>query len=259
MKKWNFTIGLAIAVVAGPSLATAADPESRIDLSHWKLTLPTDASNRFSGHPSEVSASKLVAGFQNAYFQTDARGHLVFWCPVNGATTEGTEFPRSELREMPDPNAPDVNWPAHGTHILDARCRVMQVPSNSKVIIGQIHSYTGKTKPLIKLQYFKGRVEALVKVSPNAGKDKKLTFSGGDLNSEIAYQIKLHDGVLTVTVNGVTQTQNILQNDNDWADQTFYFKAGVYPQDNEGDATEGARVVFTALNVTHHPNRFSSK
>ncbi|WP_425572429.1 polysaccharide lyase family 7 protein [Novipirellula caenicola] len=80
--------------------------------------------------------------------------HLVFQLPTRPLdekrhTTEGTEFLRSELREMPDP---DVNWPAQGTHILDARCRVMQIPSNSNVIIGQSHSYTGKTKPLIRLR-----------------------------------------------------------------------------------------------------------
>ena len=56
-----------------------------------------------------------------------------------------------------------------------------------------------------------------------------------------------------ITVNGVTQTQNVLENDNDWADQTFYFKAGVYPQDNGGDETEGARVTFSELKVSHTP------
>ena len=69
----------------------------------------------------------------------------------------------------------------------------MQVPSNPKVIIGQIHSYTGKSKPLVKLQSFKSRIEALVKISPKAGKDQQLTFPGNDLSSDVAYQIKLQD------------------------------------------------------------------
>ena len=54
----------------------------------------------------------------NPHFQTDVDGHLVFWCPVNGATTEGTKFPRSELREMLEPENSKVKWPMHGTHIL---------------------------------------------------------------------------------------------------------------------------------------------
>ncbi len=176
---------------------------------------------------------------------------LNFWCPVNGATTEGTEFPRSELREMLHAADPSVNWTAQGTHILDARCKVLEVPSNPKVVIGQIHSYSGKAKPLVKLQYYKGRVEALVKVSPAAGEDRKLTFPDVPANSDIAYQIKVEDGVLSITVNGVTQSENIVANDAEWATQTFYFKAGVYPQDNEGPESEGARVVFSLLNVSH--------
>jgi hypothetical protein len=227
--------------------------DSPIDLSHWKLTLPTNASDTYSGHAAEVLPTTLTAGFQDPHFQTDVNGHLVFWCPVNGATTDGTEYPRSELREMLDPDSSRVNWTIHGTHVLDARFRVMQVPSNSKVIIGQIHGYGEKSKPLIKLQYFKGRIEALVKISPTKGKDQKLTFAGGDLDTELAYQIKLQDGVLSITVNGETQTQSILENDTAWANQTFYFKAGVYPQDNQGDEEEGARVAFSALTVSHLP------
>ena len=71
------------------------------------------------------------------------------------------------------------------------------------------------------------------------------------LNSDIACQIKVQDGVLDVTVNGVTQTENIFRNDSDWLNQTFYFKVGCCPQDNEGPASEGARVTFSALKVSH--------
>ena len=68
----------------------------------------------------------------------------------------GTEFARSELRELIDPADDNVCWAAPGTHILDARCRVSEVPSSQKVVIGQIHGYSGKANPLIKLQFFKG-------------------------------------------------------------------------------------------------------
>ncbi len=225
--------------------------KASIDLSRWKLTLPTDAAGTTDGKAAEVSAMQLTSGYKGDHFYTDSDGSMVFWCPVIGATTEGTEFPRSELREMLDPRDPSVNWTSHGTHVLEARCRVQDVPSNPKVIIGQIHSYSGKSKPLIKLQYYMGRIEALVKVSPTAGKDRKLTFPDVGLNSEIAYQIKLQDGILSVTVNGSTQTENVVENDADWANQTFYFKAGAYPQDNDGPASEGSRVAFSMLNVRH--------
>lgn len=228
-------------------------PASKFQLKHWKLTLPVDSTGAHGGHASEVSATKLAAGFTDSHFQVDPSGALVFWCPVNGATTDDTEFPRCELREMLTQEDPSVNWRSRGTHLLAARCRVTAVPSNPKVVIGQIHGYSksGKARPLIKLQYFKGRIEALVKSSPTKGKDITLVWPQVGLSHDFTYQIKLQDGVLSVTVNGKEQTEDIVKNDPAWADQTFYFKAGAYPQDNEGPATEGARVVFSDLRVSH--------
>lgn len=247
-----FLLGASIvAVEVAAEQPNIAGSAAKIDLSDWKLTLPVDSKGKTDGNPAEISGTQLIAGYRDDHFYAGPDGSIVFWCPVNGATTKGTEFPRSELREMLNARDPSVNWMAQGTHILAACCRVMEVPSNPKVVIGQIHGYSDKANPLIKLQYFKGRVEALVKISPTAGKDKKLTFPEVGLNNDIAYQIKLQDGVLSITVNGMTQTENVVENDAGWANQTFYFKAGVYPQDNEGDATEGTRVAFSMLKVSH--------
>ncbi len=234
------------------TIASSLTPATAFDLSHWKLTLPTDAARTYDGQATEISATQLAAGFQDSHFHYDADGSMVFWCPVGGATTEGTEFPRSELREMLKPGDPSVNWTAKGTHRLAARCRVVEVPSNPKVVIGQIHSYLGKARPLVKLQFYKGRIEALVKSSPTKGKDIKLVWPEVGLDQNITYEIELQDGVLSITVNGIKQVQNIAKNDPEWLKQTFYFKAGAYPQDNDGPATEGARVSFSQLTVSHN-------
>jgi hypothetical protein len=222
-----------------------------IDLSHWKLTLPLNKKGTYGGHPKEISVKQLAAGFKDHHFHIDPNDGMIFWCPVIGSTSENTDYPRSELREMLQPGNPRHNWAMPGTHILEARCRVLQVPSNPKVIIGQIHSFTGKSKPLVKLQYFKGRIEALVKMSPVDGNDKKLTFPDVGLNHEFTWKIKLKNGVLSMSVNGKTKTENMIEHDKRWANQTFYFKAGAYPQDNQGNADEGARVAFSHLVVRH--------
>lgn len=239
-------------VIKAPTTkVTGPHPGSRFDLKHWKLTLPTNAENTYGGHPQEISAVALSERFQDPHFYTDSSGAMVFWCPVIGATTEGTQFPRSELREMLQPGNPRKNWSFAGSHEMTARCRVLEIPSDPKVVIGQIHSDTGKSKPLVKLQYYKGRIEALVKESPTKGKDKKLTFPDVKTGSDINWKIRLKGGVLAITVNGTTQEEHILENDRAWADQTFYFKAGAYPQDNAGEVSEGARVSFSQLVVTH--------
>ena len=227
-------------------------PESKFDLSHWKLTLPTDAAGRYGGHPREIAAEQLSRGFKDPpHFVSDPEGDMVFWCPVIGSTTEGTSYPRCELREMLEPGNVRRNWSMAGNHVLEGSCRILQVPSNPKVVVAQIHSSTGESRPLVKLQYFKGRVEALVKVSPVQGQDRKLRFADLGSDRAISWRIALDDGVLNVTVNGMSQSENVIANDPRWADQEFYFKAGVYPQDNDGDVSEGARVSFSKLAATH--------
>ncbi len=253
MKAWTSTL-LALLLVATNTLAVArpAAPAIHLDLSHWKLTLPVGAAGTTEGHPVEISAAQLSAGYTNAeYFQRTTDGQLIFWCPVTGARTENTEYARCELHELINPADDDVCWPAKGTHIMDASCRVMDVPSEQKVVIGQIHGYSGKASPLIKLQFFKGRIEALVKDKATKGRDIKLTFPEVGLNKDFDYQIRLQDGVLSITVNGATQSENVFKLDPAWAKQTLYFKAGVYPQDNEGPPSEGARVSFSRLQVSH--------
>ncbi|MGB6220533.1 polysaccharide lyase family 7 protein [Haloferula sp.] len=253
MKKPYFTLLLSLCLWCNQVCADEPKPPSEVfDLTHWKLTLPVNASGAAEGKATEIQAAELADGYTNTgYFYSDKKGAMVFWCPVNGATTEGSKYCRTELREVIDPNDDDVCWPASGTHILDARCRVSAVPSSKKVIIGQIHSYSGKAKPLIKLQFFKNRVEALVKESPNKDKDLKLTFADVGLGNDFDYQIKLDNGLLSISVNDEVQSVNVYESDPQWADQWFYFKAGSYVQDTDGPATEGGRVSFTKLMAAH--------
>jgi hypothetical protein len=246
---------LLVLVPLGRRQATATDmepPSDPFDLSHWKLTLPVDASGTTEGRPMEVSATQLSAGYTHAdYFHIGADGQLVIWCPVTGAKTENAEYPRTELRELIDPTDANVCWAAPGTHVLNASCRVSEVPSSQKVIIGQIHGCSSAAKPLIQLQFFKGRIEALVTESPSRGKDLKLTFPDVGVDQDFDYEIKLQDGRLSVAVNGATQTVNVFEKDPDWAEQALYFTAGACVQDNKGPASEGARVSFAKLTVNH--------
>ncbi len=252
MKRTLCIVVASLLALNGRADASEKPPSGNFDLSHWKLTLPVDPDGAGDGKATEIQATELAAGFTHAdYFHTGADGEIVFWCPVNGARTENTDYPRCELREVIDPADDNAAWAAAGTHVLEARCRVMEVPSSLKVIIGQIHSYSGKARPLIKLQFYKGRIEALVKEGPEKGKDIKLTWPSVGLDKDFKYEIKIENGLLSITVNGETQTQNVYENDPEWEQQTFYFKAGVYPQDNEGPETEGARVSFSELKVTH--------
>jgi hypothetical protein len=192
-----------------------------------------------------------VAGFANSNFFTGPEGEMVFSCPVTGGTTRGSDFPRSELRELLVPASENFNWNGYGSHALNAQCKVLQLPSSKKIIIGQIHSFTGASLPLVKLQYNNGTVQALVKESPIATEDTVFPLATVGLNSFISYQIKMVDGQLSMTANGATQSVNVFQTDSAWTNQTFYFKAGCYCQDNVGDPNEAGIVSFYQLKVEH--------
>ena len=221
-------------------------PGGNFDLTHWKLTLP-DAS------APEINAMQLASGYTNAsFFQTAPDGAMLFWCPANGGTTSGSSFPRCELRELPDPADDNLNWTGYGTHSLNARCLVSQLPGTKKVIIGQIHGYAPNAKPLIKLQFNNGKIEALVKA--DGKKDTELSFMNVGLNAPVTYQIRVVDGLLSVDVNGSNQSVNIFQTNPGWKTNTFYFKAGNYCQDNSRQTANGAKVLFYSLQVAHTTN-----
>jgi uncharacterized lipoprotein YmbA len=227
------------------ALDPAKPPGQNFDLSHWYLGTPATPSS------TSIPAADLTAGYTNVWFFTGPDGAMVFWCPVTGGTTSGSSYPRSELREQIAPPDNTVNWSAQGTHILDAQCKVTVLPSSGKVIIGQIHSYSGAARPLLKLVFDNGSIDAQVKHSPNSDTDDHVSFSNVPFNTLITYRIRFSDGLLAMTINGVTRTVDVYGNDQEWANQTFYFKAGSYCQDTSGGDTEGARVEFYSLAASH--------
>lgn len=229
-------------------------PGGNFNLTNFYLGLPVDSSGGTTGNSASIPAAQLVAGYTNAlYFHTGADGAMVFWAPVTGATTSGSSFPRSELREQINPPSNSSNWIPFGTHVLKGQCRVTQIASTGKVIIGQIHCFTGNARPLLKLQFNNGVIEALVKTNSNFDPDFKQTFQNIGLSNLVTYQIKMENGQLTTTVNGVSQSINVFATDPDWATNGLYFKAGSYCQDNVGDTNEGARVAFYELSRSHAP------
>ena len=131
---------------------------------------------------------------------------------------------------------------------LRGQCRVTQLPDTGAVIIGQVHGYPSQR--LIKLQYDAGRVQVYVRTSLANGGDTKFTWAVAT-NALLNYEIKVVDGEAIISVNGVTNRHNFVADDPAWATITYYFKAGAYLQDNSGPLTEGGRVSFYQLSVTH--------
>jgi len=256
-------VGMALLLALG-SPATRADlsgsvaPSGNFDMSHWKLTLPVNSSGSSSGSAAEISSSSLVSGYKSSWFQTQSSdGGLVFTAPVKGATTSGSDYPRSELREQMVTGSDRSNWTSASEAVMDARLSINKLPSSTrKIVIGQIHGYDAP--PLVKLRYFMsssgvGRLDALVKATPSSSSDVSYPLSTNlPLNSKFTYNITVSGGVLLMSVNGATPTRHVI--DASWAGIGLYYKAGVYTQASGTSTSDYGRTTFYRLAISHPQN-----
>jgi len=243
-------------VAVHASCVTSVDPSSILDLSHWKLTLPVDANHGTSGEAAEIAAAQLAAGYMSGYFCTSTSGGVKFWAPVNGATTDDSEYPRSELRQMLDPNDDNANWsPDTYTASLAATLTIERVPSSTrKVVIGQVHGF--QSNAYIKLRYLydpdthTGSLAALVNESPTSGTTNMGSIGGLPIGQPFTYSIKVSQRVFTIRVNGQVLTSFHVHYG--WLHEPMYFKAGMYDQANGTSSTDGGRVTFFELTAGAH-------
>jgi hypothetical protein len=231
------------ASAASPSVA----PGGNFNLSVWELQEPVGS----PGSPTTIPSSRLQGanGFQDSYFYTDTRdGAMTFWAPEKGVTTPNSNYARSELREM-NSNGSAADWSLAGSHKLGATLRVVSVTSN--VCVGQIHLGSGgsSTKPLIELYYHSnGDIVAGTENSPDGGQTTH-TVGHVSIGKTWTYTIAVSGGhTIDLTVNGSTTHYAIPSSFNAYKQ---YFKAGSYNQSSSSSTTNGARVAFYGLTVSH--------
>ncbi|MET8949172.1 polysaccharide lyase family 7 protein [Streptomyces sp. NPDC004542] len=225
----------------GSNTATAGSP---IDLSNWRLQEPVGN----QGSPTTIASSRLQGGYRDPYFSVGADGSLTFWSPEKGVTTPNSKYPRSELQEV-NPDGSTADWSLDGTHRMSATLRVESVPSS--VCVGQIHLGSGgsSTKPLLELYYSaNGDIVLGTENSPSGGQTRH-TVGHVPLGQKWSYTIGVSGGdTIDLTVNGSTTHYPIASS---FKAYKQYFKAGAYNQSASGSSTDGARVTFYALTVSH--------
>jgi Ca2+-binding RTX toxin-like protein len=247
-------------MVFNPSFA----PSGNFSLGNWKLTLPTDTSGRFIGTAVEV---KSLAGYRNnKYFYTGSDGAMVFTAPVEGATTSGSKYARSELREMKGTARAAWNLQQGGT--MSATLEVDQVPTlfkgtGGRIVVGQIH---GQNDELVRLYwenntvYFKndkaGPWNTELRFDLKNAFGKKPSIS---LNERFSYTLSAKGDYLDVNVYADGQVYKSHTRINDaWDKDTFYFKAGAYLGVNETQGRGIGQTSFYALRFKHADGAASS-
>jgi hypothetical protein len=127
-----------------PSQALAVTPPSQIlNLTNWKITLPID--NNGDGNADEVKQPDLDDYSISPYFRVTYTGTGVsFRANAGGATTSGSGYPRSELREMKNNGTATANWASgSGTHTLEVEMSIKNLPvKKPEMIVSQIHDNT---------------------------------------------------------------------------------------------------------------------
>jgi hypothetical protein len=232
-------------------------PSSNFNLTDWKITLPIDASGGILGTAIEV---KSLSGYQHPhFFYTGSDGAMVFYAPVEGATTRGSKYARSELREMSGTSK--AAWSLAQGGFMSATLEVDMVPtynsgSQGRVVVGQIH---GHDDELVRLYWEKGTIYF---VNDHAGPSNvqttfKLTNAAGQspdisLDERFSYTFEAKGSDLKVSVIADGQLyMSTTRISSAWDSDTFYFKAGTYLGVNESQGTGAGQTSFYALDFSH--------
>jgi alginate lyase len=243
------TLLVALAACAAPEPAPVPPPPAPprapavpgdvLNLANWKLTLPTGSGNE----PAEIHPPQLISFSDDFFRLDDTRDGVVFTANAGGVTTEGSSYPRCELREMDGGEL--ASWSNRtGTHTMVVREAITRLPDvKPHVVAAQIHDAEDDIV-MVRLEGTHLFVEY------DDGEGEFTLDPQYQLGTPYDLQITASGGRVQVSYNG-RQAGDIPLAGDGW-----YFKAGTYTQSNpeRGEAPEAAgEVVIYALDVQHTP------
>jgi hypothetical protein len=216
-------------------------PSRVLNLTNWKLTLPVDTSH--AGSPDEIRQPELAGFSDTNYFRVnDAGDGVVFVAPCGGATTSGSSYPRSELREMVSNGSANASWfTTFGTHTMEITQAITHLPVvKPHVVAGQIHDANDDVI-VFRLEGTK------LFIDQNGANGPTLT-SNYRLGDVFTVKFVARNGGVECFYNGqYIYTYSV-------SASACYFKAGCYTQSNtsRGDApTAYGEVVIYGLSIVH--------
>lgn len=239
-----FTLS-AQAVTPAPDERAAtrcAYPSEVLDLTDWKLTLPTGEEE----DPTEITQPELAAFSSAPWFRAEPGCAAVrFRAAVDGVTTGGSSYPRAELREMTDGGADEAAWSTtDGTHTLVVREAFTALPEERPYLVGaQVHGGDDD----VTVFRLEGRS---LYITDGDDRHHHLVTDDYALGTEFEARFVAEDGEIDVYYNGRLRTTIVHEGD------TNYFKAGAYTQANCDNSEPCAddnygEVRISRITVTH--------
>lgn len=232
--------GLGGTATGGSSNPTY--PAELLDLTNWKLTLPVADTDGFA---LEILQPELAKYTNDPYFHLDsARTGVLFRAHCGGATTSGSGYPRSELREMTNAGQDLAAWSTtSGTHTMRIDEAIVHLPvAKPHVVAGQIHDASDDVVMI--------RLENEYLFVEGGGNDLGALDSAYVLGAPFTVELEASGGHIRIYYDDLTTPKVDVQRDATGC----YFKAGDYTQSNIGTGDDPAaygEVVITSLSVTH--------
>jgi hypothetical protein len=205
-------------------------PSQVIDLSNWKINLPTGN--------MQISQPQLSSFYNPAFEVVEA---VQFTALCGGQPQPGSAYPRSELREM-NPDGSTASWsPATGTHVMQLTERITHLPVvKPQVICAQIHNGTD----YLILVELNGQT-LYVRYQDSVA---SVLDNNYQLGTFFDLKVQASQGYVDVFYNGAHMVHYPLNAPG------CYFKAGCYVQSSisTGDlATAFGQVEISSLTVSH--------
>lgn len=253
----------------------------KIDLSHWKVTIPEGKGKggAISVSPPEIlqyAANEILKPYM---YNDSTSGALVFHAFPSDATTANTKYSRSELREQMEPGNDNVNWTFAQGGTLKVKMAMGDVSRAEdgkyhRVIIAQIHGRLtneqrdligekdNNAPPMLKIYWQNGKIRVKTKVLKNAGVDQETILheeawgddKGRNFEQEVGFrkftiEVKVSDGKMLVSLN---KSEFFVYGDASvkrWGIFENYFKVGNYLQTRDEGAFASVKVY--ELNAAH--------
>jgi len=263
--------GIMFPLILFAALAAAQPPGSFFNLTTFGLQLPL---SNGKGGVTQILQPALNS-YSSAYFYTDPKDQsMAFWCPENGATTSGSSFPRSELREEIDFDL------SAGRHVINATVAVAAANSTTaSVTIGQAHvdGISGHCSIFVELMWTSGTVIAHLR--DKACNNVNRAVGKYALGEWISYAIIVDGNTAQILTDkddtmtpyaytwlkestqgasplcprrgGVASAFHSLTPTTGTTTSAVYFKAGNYLQSTGSSGSRGSIVKIKALSTSH--------
>jgi hypothetical protein len=196
---------------------SATYPAQILNLTNWKITLPTGS----SGSPTEIKQPALNTYKIDPWFVVQGSA-VRFRAPVNGVTTSGSSYPRSELREMTNNGSANASWSSgSGTHSMFIDQMVTSLPKvKTHLVVGQIHDASDDVTVF--------RVEGNSLYITNGNTTHGYLVDGNfTLNKRFSVKFEVSNNVTKYYYNGTLLPYTLNR-----SYSGAYFKAGAYTQAN---------------------------